>query len=137
MFLLQAKLLGDLVLAVEISYQGRIILTQVMRSTGVENATQPFEPRVQELPLLDPGGREAEPVVVGSSGGSGGYPSARPLVEPTASGGSGGYPSVPPPVESAPSMGGSSSGGNPILRIILILLLLMVAFLAWQVFKHF
>jgi hypothetical protein len=119
-FLLQAGLRGPLILAVEISYQGRIILSQVMRSTGVENFAEPFQPRVQELPLLDPGGPEAESVIVGSSGGSEPYAYARP----------------PLPVESAPSTGGSSFPSSPILRIILILLLLVVAFLAWKVFKH-
>ncbi|MGA3041725.1 MAG: protein kinase, partial [Bryobacteraceae bacterium] len=52
-FLLEAQHAGPLVLIVEISCQGRTILTQPLRSEGVASA--PFEPAVEEVPCFEPG----------------------------------------------------------------------------------
>jgi hypothetical protein len=50
-FLLEADHLGPLVLVVDISYSGKVLLTRVMKSEGVSEAA--FQPMVEELPCLD------------------------------------------------------------------------------------
>ncbi len=50
-FLLEANHLGPLVLVVDISYSGKVLLTRVMKSEGVPEAA--FQPVVEEVPGLD------------------------------------------------------------------------------------
>jgi TIR domain len=50
-FLLEANHLGPLVLVVDISYSGKVLLSRVLRSEGVSEA--PFQPAVEELPCLE------------------------------------------------------------------------------------
>ncbi len=50
-FLLEANHLGPLVLVVDISYSGKVLLTRVMKSEGVPEAA--FEPVVEEVRGLD------------------------------------------------------------------------------------
>jgi hypothetical protein len=50
-FLLEANHLGPLMLVVDISYAGKVLLTRVMKSEGVTEGA--FEPAVEEVPCLD------------------------------------------------------------------------------------
>jgi hypothetical protein len=50
-FLLEASHLGPLMLVVDISYSGKVLLSRVLKSEGVSEAA--FQPAVEELPCLD------------------------------------------------------------------------------------
>jgi TIR domain len=67
-FLLEANRLGPLVLVVDISYSGKVLLSRVLKSEGVSEAA--FQPAVEELPGLEFGEELAEPPTVSVFPGS-------------------------------------------------------------------